>query len=158
LPADRVISCLVPADPKARLSNGREVARLHGVEPVVLLLVAIALPTVAGLVAIAAVRVGRQLAERERGPVPLGPPIEQIAADLRRLNHQRRQQVGQGPAPGRGVRTRALTAAYVDVLTTACEVLEVVPPQLRSDGRVTRGEIGRVEAELRGRGLDVEPG
>jgi hypothetical protein len=139
------------------LLNGRDVARLQGVEPVVLLLVAIALPTLAGVALIGALRLGRQVAERERGPVPLGPPIEQIAADLRRLNHERRQQVGQGPAPGRGVRSRALTAAYIDVLTTACQVLEVVPPQLRADGRVTRGEIDRVEAELRLRGLDVEP-
>jgi hypothetical protein len=128
------------------------------VEPVVLLLVAAALPTLAGVAVIGAVRLGRQVAERERGPVPLGPPIEQIAADLRRLNHERRQQVGRGPAPGRGVRSRALTAAYVDVLTTACEVLEVLPPHLRADGRVTRGEIERVEAELRRQGLDVEPG
>ena len=79
-------------------------------EPVVLLLVAIALPTAAGVALIGAVRLGCQMTERERGPIPLGPPIEQIAADLRRLNHQRRQQVGQGPAPGRGVRTRARAA------------------------------------------------
>jgi len=140
------------------LLNGRDVTRLQGVQPVVLLLVAIALPTAAGLALIGAARLGRQVTQRERGPIPLGPPIEEIAADLRRLNHQRRQQVGQGPAPGRGVRTRALTAAYVDVLTTACEVLEVVPPHLRPDGRVAASEIHRVEAELRRRGLEVEPG
>jgi hypothetical protein len=126
-----------------------------------LLVLAIFLPTLVGLALLAAFRLGRHVAERERerqhGPVPLGPPIEQIAADLRRLNQERRQQVGQGPAPGRGVRSRALTAAYLDVLTTACAVLEVVPPRVRPDGRVVAGEIDRVEAELRERGLDVEP-
>ena len=127
-------------------------------EPVVLLLVAIALPTLAGAALMGVVRFGRQVAERDRGPVALGPPIEQIAADLRRLNRERRQQVGRGPAPGRGVRSRALTAAYLDVLTTACEVLEVPPPHIRPDGRVAAGEIDRVETELRRRGLDVEPG
>jgi hypothetical protein len=123
---------------------------------VVLLFVAVLLPTLAGAALIAAWRLGRRLAARERGPVALGPPIERIAADLRRLNAERHHQRGRGPTPGRGVRSRALAAAYVDVLDSACRVLDVSPPKVRA-GRVAPGEIDRVESELRQRGLEVEP-
>jgi hypothetical protein len=123
---------------------------------VVLLIVALLLPTLAGVALVGAGRLWRRLAARERGPVPLVPPIERIAADLRRLNVERHQHRGRGPTPGRGVRSRALTAAYLDVLDSACRVLEVAPPQVRA-GRPAPGEIDRVESELRQRGLEVEP-
>jgi hypothetical protein len=113
------------------------------------------LPTLIGLAVISAARLWRRWDDRDRGPAPQGRPIERIAADLRRLNSQRdglRQQVS---APGRGVRSRALTAAYVDVLTDACRVLEVAPPRAGSSGLAPSAEIERVEAELLVRGLDV---
>jgi hypothetical protein len=122
----------------------------------VLLVVALLLPTLVGVALVGARRLYERLAARERGPVPLGPPIERIAADLRRLNVERQQQHGLGPTPGRGVRSRALTAAYLDMLVSACRVLDVGPPEIHS-GRVAAGEIERVELELRQRGLDVEP-
>ena len=124
----------------------------------VLLVVAVFLPTAFAAALLGACRLGRYLAERgrERGPVVVGPPIERIAADLRRLNQERRVQVGRGPGPGRGTRFRALTAAYLDVLGSACRVLEVRPPEV-GGGRTTAMEIQRVEHELRLRGLDVDP-
>jgi hypothetical protein len=123
---------------------------------VLLLVLALLLPTLVGASVVGAARLWRRLAARDRGPVALGPPIERIAADLRRLNVERRRQHGRGPTPGRGVRSRALTAAYLDVLHSACRVLEVEPPEVRA-GRVAPGEIDRVESELRRRGLEVEP-
>jgi hypothetical protein len=128
------------------------------VENGVLLVVAVFLPTAFATVLIAAARCWRHLAEREPHPesIAVGPPIERIASDLRRLNLERQVHAGRGPAPGRGVRLRALTAAYLDVLAHACRVLEVRPPEV-GGGRTAAMEIERVEHELRQRGLDVDP-
>jgi hypothetical protein len=121
----------------------------------VLLVVVIFIPTLLGGAAVGTARVWRRYHERDRGPRPLGPPIERIAADLRRLNRERWDLSCRASGPGRGVRWRALEAAYVDVLTTACRVLEVVPPRPGGAGTVPRAEIDRVESELHSRGLDV---
>jgi hypothetical protein len=120
-----------------------------------LLVVAVFLPSAFAAALLGTRALWRRAAERQRRPLPVGPPIERIAADLRRLNRERRVQVGRGPAPGRGVRSRALTAAYLDVLGVACRVLEVRPPEV-GGGRTAAMEIARVEDELRRRGLDVE--
>ncbi len=68
----------------------------------VLLVVALLLPTlVVGVALVGARRLCERLAARERGPVPLGPPIERIAADLRRLDAERQPWgQGRGPTPG----------------------------------------------------------
>ncbi len=113
------------------------------------------LPTLIGVTLITAVRLWRRWDDRDRDPMPLGRPIERIAADLRRLNHQRGHLRQQVPGPGRGVQSRALAAAYVDVLTDACRVLEVAPPRVSGSGPAASAEIERVEAELLTRGLDV---
>jgi hypothetical protein len=113
------------------------------------------LPTMLGGALVGGARLWRRWDRRDRGPVALGPPIERIAADLRRLNGQRCGLREQVPAPGRGVRSRALTAAYVDVLTDACRVLEVAPPRIGPSGLAPTAEIERVEGQLLERGLDV---
>ena len=121
-----------------------------------MLIGALLLPTLVGGAIVGGARLWRRWgARRDRDPVPLGPPIERIAADLRRLNGERLVMRRQVPAPGRGVRARALTAAYVDVLTDACRVLEVAPPRAGASGIAAGAEIERVEAELLVRGLDV---
>jgi hypothetical protein len=125
------------------------------VEAVVLVAVLL-LPTLVGGALVGGARLWRRWCDRRPpGPVPLGPPIERIAADLRRLNEQRHVMRQQVPAPGRGVRCRALTAAYVDVLVDACRVLEVAPPRTGPSGLAPTAEIERVEGELLERGLDV---
>jgi hypothetical protein len=115
------------------------------------------LPTLIGGALVGSTRLWRRWRQRrqELQPIPIGPPIERIAADLRRLNGQRVVMQQQEASPGRGVRARALTAAYVDVLTDACRVLEVVPPRAGMSGVAATAEIQRVEAELLVRGLDV---
>lgn len=67
-----------------------------------------------------ALRVGQALHLREPAPPhPPGPPIEQIAADLRRI----RAQIDQAP-PGMPVaRRRGWLEAYDDLLVTACHAL-----------------------------------
>jgi hypothetical protein len=130
--------------------------RLGEVQAVVLVGVLL-LPTLIGGALVGGARLWQRWCQRqsEARPIPLGPPIERIAADLRRLNGQRMVMQQQVRAPGRGVRARALTAAYVDVLTDACRVLEVAPPRAGTSGVAAPAEIQRVEAELLVRGLDV---
>lgn len=119
------------------------------------------LPAMVGGAVLAARRLWQLREHRARHPVPSGPPIERIAADLRRLRRQWAIHQGQKPGPGRSVRSRALSAAYIDVLVAACRALEVRPPhgcepgQACQPGRATRGEIRRVETELHRRGLDI---
>ncbi|MFA6575318.1 MAG: hypothetical protein WCS84_07835 [Nocardioides sp.] len=54
-----------------------------------------------------------------QAPVPLGPPIERIAADLRRI----RADLRQAPSGMPVARLRGWWAAYDDVLVTACRAL-----------------------------------
>jgi hypothetical protein len=121
------------------------------------LVVLLFVPTVLGWAVLGVARMWRWVQSRDPGPVATNQPIERIATDLRRLNAERRELVAQPPGPGRGLRSRALTAAYVDVLTVACRVLEVSPPRVSETGRTTASEISRVESELGEKGLDPRP-
>ena len=115
-----------------------------------LLIVAILLPTALGCALIGASRTwGWWTERRRRAPVP--EPIESLGATLRRLHAQLEALENQPPAPGKGLRVRALRAAYVDALCTACRRLEIAAPH----PPVPRTEIYRVEADLRRNGLDV---
>lgn len=118
-------------------------------------LVVVFIPTLLGAAVLGSRRAVRWARTRRPPTAPLPPPIEQVAADLRRL-HRRRHELGdQATRPGLALRTRALGAAYADVLTTACLALDVVPPRAGTGGMVSAVEIERVETDLRVRGLDV---
>lgn len=69
-----------------------------------------------------ALRVGRALHLREPAPPqPAGRPIEQVAADLRRI----RNEIEHAP-PGMPVaRRRGWIGAYDDVLVAACQALDL---------------------------------
>jgi hypothetical protein len=121
----------------------------------------ILLPTALGFGTLGAIRVLRWAA-RWRSRPPAVEPIERLGASLRRLRAELEDLETRPGVPHKGLRLRALRAAYLDALATACTRLEVSPP-IAAPGTRPRGvggpvplaEIYRVEAALRQRGLDV---
>jgi hypothetical protein len=122
------------------------------------LVAVILLPTAVGYAMIGGVRVAGRLsdwryARAANSPTaPVAEPIERLGANLRRLRAELEATENQMGTPAKGLRLRALRAAYIDALCTACQRLEVSPPPGMQGGRA---EIYRVEAALRQRGLDV---
>ena len=115
---------------------------------------AILLPTALGCLVLGTARAFRWLTERRRGRAVAAEPIEQLGADLRRLHAQLEATENQPATPGKAVRVRAIRAAYIDVLCTACQRLEIAAPAAGAE-HVPLAEIYRLEADLRGHGLDV---
>jgi hypothetical protein len=113
------------------------------------LLVAAVVPTALGYAVLAARWLYRRREDR-RPPLP-PKPIERLTADLRRLHDLVDATEAAPNVPYKHVRCRAVRAAYVDVLVTACHRLEVPPPVQP----VSWAEIYRVESDLRRRGVDV---
>ncbi len=117
------------------------------------------LPTAAGFVLIGGFRLLRWAAERpwRRAAAPAAPPDaaqdHRLAADLRRLRVQLESTENRTDLPAKQLRLRAVRAAYLDALATACERLDVSPPP--GGDRAPQTEIYRAEAALRQRGLDV---
>ena len=127
---------------------------LDGVGNAVLLTVAFALPTGVWYAVGAARRLYARHRAGQRLPLPVGPPIERVAADLRRLRALLEATENATDQPGKYLRCRAVQSAYVDVLTSACRQLQVEPPG-RGVVFAPQAEIYRVESELRRHGLDV---
>ena len=119
----------------------------------VLLIVAVLLPPAVGYAAVAIVRWRRWSAAR-RPPLP-DEPVERLGADLRRLHAQLDATENAVGLPAKHLRSSAVRAAYVDALTAACRRFDVPPPMATGGSAVPITEIYRVEAALRGRGLDV---
>jgi hypothetical protein len=119
---------------------------------IVLLAVAIMLPTAAGYFLIGVLRGGRGLAERRR-QAPPPESADQLAARLRRLRSALEAAEATPGLTAKGHKVAALRGAYLDTLREACARLDVTPP---ADGdRARQADIYRTEAELRARGLDV---
>lgn len=86
-------------------------------------------------------------------PVPVGPPIERIAADVRRI----RTDIRQAPPGMPMARLRGWSAAYDDVLVAACRALDIETCLESSRFPVERElERERVERMLVRAGLLVE--
>lgn len=122
---------------------------------VLLLVLAVLTPVLAFWVLVRVPRVvdgiGAYL-RRRRAPVPAGPPIERIAADLRRVH---RTLVGFPPGTP-NVRRLATRAAYDTLLGQACAAVEVTHRLDELPEGVARDlERLRVEEELRRAGLAV---
>jgi hypothetical protein len=127
------------------------------VSPVVDLILVLVLMPVVGYALIGAWRGAQWLAEARRKP-PAPVPVERLAGDLRRLRAELADTETRDGLTAKQHRVRALRAAYLDALATACERLGVELPWVRAAGRgggVPLAEIYRVEAALRDRGLDV---
>ena len=94
----------------------------------------------------------------ERWPRPRAPepePIERLTATLRRLRAELESLETRTGVPNKHMRLRALRAAYMDVLATACRRLGVTPPHGTGSQRFDQADVYRVESELRERGVDV---
>jgi hypothetical protein len=122
------------------------------VETVLLLLVAVLMPTAIGYGVVGARRLHAARAAR-RPPLPYAQPLERVREDLRRL-HDLVDQTENAPSdlPAKYRRCQAARAAYLDALTAACRQLEVPLPAGRP---VPRAEVYRVESDLRRHGVDV---
>jgi Ser/Thr protein kinase RdoA (MazF antagonist) len=126
--------------------------------PVIELIGIVLLPTAVGCAVIYGARLARWAAGKrpvERlitRPVPV-EPIERLGARLGRLHAELEDLENRSDVPVKGIRLRAVRGAYLDLLRTACERLEVSPPP--PGDHVPQAEIYRVEAGLRERGLDV---
>lgn len=120
-------------------------------EALLWLIVAVLLPTGSGVLWVVGRRIAQRLGERRREPVA-GPPVERVAADLRRLHAQLAAAEDDRLLPAKQLRCRAIRAAYLDTLVIACKQLGVAPP---TGHPVPRAEIYRVEAQLRQLGLEV---
>ena len=94
---------------------------------------------------------------QQRRPAGATVPIEKVAADLRRLRAQLEARENRPGLTGKGMRMGAVRIAYLQVLTDACERLDVPPPRSGPQWHTPLAEIYRVEAQLRERGLDVRP-
>ena len=99
-------------------------------------------------------RVGRVLHVSEpEPPHPAGPPIEQIAADLRRI----RSHIDHAPPGMPLARRRGWLEAYDDVLVTACHALDL-EERIRAfpEGAERAMERERIERMLVRAGLRLE--
>lgn len=88
---------------------------------------------------------------RRRGPTPTAPPIERLAADLRRVHNA----LATFPPGTPNVRRRATREAYDALLVQACAAVEV-PQRLDvlPDGMDREVERLRVEEALRAAGVN----
>ena len=84
---------------------------------------------------------------------PVGPPIEQVAADLRRLGRQR-----VGVATRSPVWYAAVQRAYDERLVTACRALEIEQHLAELTGLDQEIERVRVEGMLLRAGMRLYPG
>jgi len=95
-------------------------------------------------------RIGRI---RRRRPQVVGPPIERLAADLRRVRRSIAEQAAGAPA----VRRRATGQAYDALLAQACDAVDI-PHELDdvpAQGIERELERLRVEEALRRAGLTI---
>ena len=101
------------------------------------------------------IRLYRTYAGRRSATPAPREPIERVGVNLCRLRRKLEAAENDTSTPFKAARVLALRGAYVDVLSTACEQLEVTPPAARGGTVAALTEIYRAEAALRERGLDV---
>jgi hypothetical protein len=106
-----------------------------------------------------AMKVGRARvrARKVRRLEPLGPPIEAIAASLRRLRGWLEIYDDPTPIPGKATKVAAATIAYDRVLGDACRALEITESLCDTVGVDREAERLRVEMALEDAGLVLRP-
>jgi hypothetical protein len=121
------------------------------VSPVAEWVIALTLMPAAGYALIGGWRAAQRLAEGRR-VAPPPEPVDQLAADLRRLRADLEDTETRAGLTAKYHRVQALRGAYLDALSAACRRLDVAPPP---GNGAPLAEIYRVEAALRQHGLDV---
>lgn len=93
----------------------------------------------------------------ERNPQPIGPPIEQLAADLRRLlwEHDRFERSREFPMQAR--RLWGLEAAITDCATQAARALDVPHPDRPAVVGLGRSQLRQLLQALAAEGLALPP-
>ena len=108
-----------------------------------------ALAFLPGAVFVAAARALERWSRGERrwrgvtgaGATPVGPPIERLVADLRRLGRDY-SRIAESDLPRRALRLQSVTLAYDDTLCLCCTALEIPAP-----GRPPFDPVQRLEIE-----------
>jgi len=95
----------------------------------------------------------RCLRWRAPDPTPLGPPIEQIAANLRRVQGWLDIYDRPDPLPGKATKVTAAQLAYDCILADACRALDVAESLADTRGFEREAERLRVQAALVDAGL-----
>lgn len=119
--------------------------------PVAEWVIALTLMPAAGYALIGGWRAAQRLGEGRR-VAPPPEPVDQLAADLRRLRADLEDTETRAGLTAKYHRVQALRGAYLDALSAACRRLDVAPPP---GNGAPLAEIYRVEAALRQHGLDV---
>jgi hypothetical protein len=92
-------------------------------------------------------------------PQPAGPPLEQVAADLRRLLAEHRRVARSPQLPARGRRLQALEAALTDRALDAARALELEAPERPVHGALALAALRALLVDLARSGVvlpDVE--
>jgi hypothetical protein len=105
-------------------------------------------------------RAARRLIDNRRaetGPQPTGPPIERIAADLRRLLWQHDMLTRSGDLPMRARRLWGLQAAITDCAIQAARALDVPHADPPASAGFERAQLRRLLRSLADAGLVLPP-
>jgi hypothetical protein len=105
-------------------------------------------------------RAVRRLIDSRRAetiPQPTNPPIERVAADLRRLLWQHEILTRTSTLPMRARRLWGLEAAIADCATQAARALDVPHPHRPAHGGVGQAELRRLLRALAAEGLVLPP-
>ncbi|HEY8729800.1 MAG TPA: hypothetical protein VIL94_09470 [Acidothermaceae bacterium] len=86
-------------------------------------------------------------------PQPIGRPIEDIAASLRRIQYWLDTYADPRPIPGKATKLTAADTAYDRVLVDACHALEVPEALDGTEGLDREAERLRMQAALEDAGL-----
>lgn len=78
----------------------------------------------------------------------MGRPIQDVAADLHRLQHWIDTYSDAQPIPGKATKLTAATLAYDRVLTEACAALEIAESLADTDGIDHEAERLRLQSAL----------
>ena len=89
---------------------------------------------------------------------PVGPPLEAVAADLRRLLRERQALRVSPDVAVRGARVRALDLAVTDCAVLAARALSVPVPERDGRGALPPPALERLLAALAAAGLVLPPG